>query len=123
MVGGTFSGSAAATWQTKLSGVLDAFPAITNSIPEWKLQAIPVNPFEAAVYQMALGMPSFMVVAPNVEPLGKDHVLVKTPSRSYTIGQQKELLEAIGDDQTVRWNRRRCRLAGMGGGQSQQCEA
>jgi hypothetical protein len=82
---------------------MDAMPALTNQIPAFKLAMLPVTPFDAAVYQMAMGMPAFSVLLPVADGLGRNHVLVKTPSREYTIGQQKELLREMGDEQSVSW--------------------
>lgn len=113
LVGPTLSGSGAAAWQTKLSGVLDPYPAWNNMIPGFKLASLPTFPLETAVHQMTLGMPSFALVLPGDQPLGKDHVLVETPSRSYTVGQQKELLMDMGDEQGV--SERCCACAGIVG--------
>jgi hypothetical protein len=82
---------------------MDAMPALTNQIPAFKLASLPVTPFDAAVYQMSTGMPAFGVLLPGTDGLGRNHVLVKTPSREYTVGQQKELLKDMGDEQSVSW--------------------
>lgn len=108
LAGPTLSGASPSTWQGKLSGIMDPFPALTNMIPAFKLSLLPITPFEAAIYQGLFGMPSFLVVTPGYEPLGRDQVIVRTPSRDYTIGQQKELLRDMGDEQSVSVPRAAC---------------
>lgn len=78
MAGPTLSGASASTWQSRLSGVMDPFPALTNMVPAFKLSALPVTPYDAAVYQGVFGMPSFLAVTPGYEPLGRSQVLVRT---------------------------------------------
>lgn len=80
----------------------DFFPAWSNLVPDFKLAMLPTFSWEAALYQAALGMPSTAVLMPSASVYGKDHVLVRTPSRSYTVGQQKQLLKDMGDEQAVR---------------------
>jgi hypothetical protein len=41
------------------------------------------------------------MVFPVAGGMDKEHVLVKTPSRSYTVAQQKELLQDMGDEVMV----------------------
>lgn len=110
MAGPTLSGASASTWQSRLSGVMDPFPALTNMIPAFKLSALPVTPYDAAVYKAAFGMPSFLAVTPGYEPLGRSQVLVRTPSREYTVGQQ-ELLRDMGNEQSVSAHTHCCAVA------------
>ncbi|KAF6251524.1 Lecithin:cholesterol acyltransferase-domain-containing protein [Scenedesmus sp. NREL 46B-D3] len=101
-VGGSFAGAGASMWQTKLSGVLNPYPALTNILaPPQVLGRLPVLPLEAAVYKFSLGMPSAVMLMPTGMAEGPEHVLVRTPSRSYTVAQQKELLQAMGDEQSA----------------------
>jgi hypothetical protein len=81
---------------------MNPYPALTNILASPQvLGQLPVFPLEAAVYKFSLGMPSGLTLLPTGEAEGPDHVLVQTPSRSYTVAQQKELLQAMGDDQSV----------------------
>jgi hypothetical protein len=90
-------------WQTKLSGVMNPYPALTNILASPQLLGmLPVFPLEQAVYKFSLGMPSALMLMNTGEAEGPDHVLVRTPSRDYTVAQQKELLQAMGDEQSVR---------------------
>uniref|UniRef100_A0A383V969 Lecithin:cholesterol acyltransferase-domain-containing protein n=1 Tax=Tetradesmus obliquus TaxID=3088 RepID=A0A383V969_TETOB len=101
-VGGSFAGAGASLWQTKLSGVMNPYPALTNILGSPQaLGQLPVFPLEAAVYKFGLGMPSGLTLLPTGQAEGADHVLVQTPSRSYTVAQQKELLQDMGDDQSA----------------------
>lgn len=100
-VGGAFAGSSAAMWQTKLSGVLNPYPALSNMFPTEVLAQMPTLPLETAVYSFSMGMPSGLVLLPNGMAEGPNHVLVQTPRRSYTVAQQKELLKDMGDDQAA----------------------
>jgi hypothetical protein len=101
-VGGALAGTGASLWQTKLSGVLNPYPALTNILGNPKtLGQLPVFPLEKAVYKFSLGMPSPLMLMSTGLAEGPDHVLVQTPSRNYTVAQQKELLQAMGDDQSV----------------------
>jgi hypothetical protein len=82
--------------------VLNPYPALTNILGNPKaLGQLPVFPLEKAVYKFSLGMPSPLMLMSTGEAEGPDHVLVQTPSRNYTVAQQKELLQAMGDDQSV----------------------
>jgi hypothetical protein len=81
---------------------MNPYPALTNILASPQvLGQLPVFPLEAAVYKFSLGMPSGLTLLPTGMAEGPDHVLVQTPSRSYTVAQQKELLQAIGDEQSV----------------------
>jgi hypothetical protein len=85
-------------WITKLTGVVDPFPAYTTNIPQSALAALPSTPLDQALYHAWQATPSFNLVFPGIRAMGRDHVLVTTPSRSYTVGQQKELLQDMGDE-------------------------
>jgi hypothetical protein len=84
-------------WLTKLTGVIDPYPAYTTNIPQAAWAAMPSTPLDQALYHVWQATPSFNLVFPAIRAMGRDHVLVTTPSRSYTVGQQKELLQDMGD--------------------------
>lgn len=79
---------------------MDPFPLLSNQNAAL-LNLLPITPYDAAMYQMSMGLPAFGVLLPGSAGLGRSHVLVKTPSRDYTVAQQKELLKDMGDEQSV----------------------
>jgi hypothetical protein len=91
-------------WLTKLTGVLDSYPAYTTNILQAALAAMPSTPLHQAVYHAWQAAPSSNLVLPAIRAMGRNHVLVTTPSRSYTVGQQKQLLQDMGDEMGVSAN-------------------
>lgn len=86
---------------TKITGIVNPVPAYTVNIPQPALAAMPSLALDQALYQAWQATPSFNMVFPMAGVMDKDHVLVRTPSRSYTVGQQQELLRDMGADMMV----------------------
>jgi hypothetical protein len=84
-------------WITKITGTIDPFPAYTTTVPHLKWDSVPSTALDQAVYQVWQNTPSFNMMLPVTGTMDPDHVLVRTPRRSYTVTQQKELLEDMGD--------------------------
>ncbi|KAF8067395.1 hypothetical protein HT031_002443 [Scenedesmus sp. PABB004] len=100
-IGGAFAGASATLWETKLSGTLNPYPAFLNALPPQLVAALPTFPLEAAVYEFSLGMPSGLVLLPTGMAEGRDHVVVATRRRNYTVAQQGQLLRDMGDEQSA----------------------
>jgi hypothetical protein len=99
-------------WITKITGTMDPFPAYTTTVPQQKWASVPSTALDQAFYQVWQHTPSFNMVLPVIGAMDPDHVLVRTPSRSYTVAQQTELLQDMGDGVMVSYNA--CLLASQG---------
>ncbi|KAF8073211.1 Pla2g15 [Scenedesmus sp. PABB004] len=53
------------------------------------------------IYHGSRGLPSMLMLMPYPGIWGRDHVLVSTPERNYTLGGITSLFEAIGDTQSA----------------------
>ncbi|GBG00634.1 phosphatidylcholine-sterol acyltransferase [Raphidocelis subcapitata] len=98
-VGAPFGGCAATNWISQLSGdFFKLFPIIANALlpPEVTSKWHPTV-VGKSLYKLAFGLPTWGWMAPRPEVLGRDHVLVSTPTRNYTVGDQRRLLLDMGD--------------------------
>lgn len=99
--GASIEGIAAMGWMIQLTGTLDASPALTSYIPSPALAQLPPTVLDQAIYQVVQNTPFANLVLPVVGAIDEGHVLVSTPSRNYTVGQQKELLQDMGSEVLV----------------------
>uniref|UniRef100_A0A383VUA1 Uncharacterized protein n=1 Tax=Tetradesmus obliquus TaxID=3088 RepID=A0A383VUA1_TETOB len=96
--GASIEGIAAMGWMIQLTGTLDASPALTSYIPSPALAQLPPTVLDQAIYQVVQNTPFANLVLPVVGAIDEGHVLVSTPSRNYSVGQQKELLQDMGSE-------------------------
>ncbi|KAI8463527.1 MAG: Lecithin:cholesterol acyltransferase-domain-containing protein [Monoraphidium minutum] len=98
-VASPFGGCAATTWLSQLSGdFFKLFPIVANNLlppavtSKWHPTVV-----GKSLYKLAFGMPTWGWMSPRPEVLGKDHMLIMTPTKNYTINDQKKLLLEMGD--------------------------
>lgn len=98
-VGGPFGGCGATPWLSMLSGdFFKLFPFLSNLLPVGLTSSLKPTVVGKSVYNFAFGLPSWGFMMPRPVALGSDHVVVSTPTRNYTVVEQKQLLLDMGDE-------------------------
>ncbi|KAF8055938.1 hypothetical protein HT031_006577 [Scenedesmus sp. PABB004] len=97
-VGGPFGGTGATTWMSVLCGdFFKLFPILSNLLRPAVGAKFPITVIGKSVYTFAFGLPSWTFMFPRAATLGADHVVVSTPTRNFTVAEQKELLLTTGN--------------------------
>eukprot|EP00879_Flechtneria_rotunda_P027996 GHRR01030068.1.p1 GENE.GHRR01030068.1~~GHRR01030068.1.p1 ORF type:complete len:276 (+),score=56.42 GHRR01030068.1:1219-2046(+) len=97
-VGGPFGGAAATAWVSLLSGdFFKLFPILSNLLPVSLTSQMPTTVVGKSVYKFAFGLPSWGFMFPRRVAFDKEHVVVSTPTKNYTIEDQRQLLLDMGD--------------------------